>query len=123
MEAKKPEVRQYSMAEVRDQLSRGIHIPIVEKGSYTMWYGDGPFIYESDFPCPICRQRIAILNTSRGIFEPCFECGSKGYVLVNLETQRKWWQFWKYFGIYNRLFENIQTNKRNASFFYSIQQT
>ena len=95
-------------------------LPTIEEGSYYVRYDDSPFMFASNFPCPICRQRTALFNTSKGIFEPCFECGSKGYILIHINTQRKWWQFWKYFGIYNHLFERIEQNQRNTRF-YSTQ--
>jgi hypothetical protein len=41
----------------------------------------GPFALH-DFPCPVCRERHAVLDLSRGVMEPCWVCQGIGYQLV-----------------------------------------
>lgn len=42
-----------------------------------------------DYPCPVFRDRPAVLNLSKGIFEPSWEAQDKGYHLVKVDTYLK----------------------------------
>jgi hypothetical protein len=37
-----------------------------------------------NFPCPVCREKHAVLDLSRGVMEPCWTCQEDRYQLVRL---------------------------------------
>jgi hypothetical protein len=67
---------------------------VVERYQVTVEEDGSMFGYEHTFPCPVCRKRYAILNGSDGVFEPCWDCQTKGWHLVKMEYRRWWWQRW-----------------------------
>ena len=72
------------------------------------------FGYNHTFPCPVCRKKHAILNVGEGVFEPCYECASLGWLLINVRNLR-WWQLWKMWRYFK---DSVRTATANARLFY-----
>jgi hypothetical protein len=43
-------------------------------------FGGAP-VAEHNMPCAVCRSRHAVLVLDKGVFEPCWECQSRGWQL------------------------------------------
>ncbi len=86
---------------------------VIEKHEVVVQEDDSPFGYTHTFPCPVCRKRHAILNGSEGVFEPCYDCQSRGWFLVDIGKMR-WWQFW---GLLRYLKNRMQTATANKRFY------
>ncbi len=41
--------------------------------------------YEHNHPCCICREKHSVLDLSRGVMEPCWNCQKAGYKVVKIE--------------------------------------
>jgi hypothetical protein len=53
----------------------------------------GPWA-EHNFPCPVCKQRVAVVDLDGWVFGPCPECRSAGWEL-RLRSARHWWAPWR----------------------------
>jgi hypothetical protein len=49
----------------------------------------GPLM-EHNYLCAVCREEHAVIETWRGILQPCWGCQEKGYVLI--KKKKRWWQ-------------------------------
>lgn len=78
---------------------------------------DSPAGPEHNFPCPVCRQRPAILTSPDGFFHPCYQCEAKGFHLVKASTKRPRW--WRRFGWTGRFWFRQAVARANVVFFYS----
>lgn len=47
----------------------------------------GPFAIHN-MPCAVCRERPAVLDLSRGAFDPCWECQENGWILTRTGSRR-----------------------------------
>ena len=81
---------------------------VIERREIVVREDDSLFGYTHTFPCPVCRKRYAILNGIMGVFEPCYDCQSRGWFLVDI-GKLQWWQFW---GLWRYLKSRIQTADR-----------
>ena len=48
-------------------------------------------IMTHDYSCPVCRDNHAVI--SNGIMQPCWDCQKKGYMILQKNLKRKWYQF------------------------------
>lgn len=86
---------------------------IIEKHPEIIVQDDGsPVGITHTFPCPVCRKQHAILD--RGVFEPCWDCQSSGWFLVNTKDM-KWWECW---GLWDHLRNRIKMATRSKELFY-----
>ena len=61
----------------------------IEEGSYEIM-GDGSlFGYSSNFPCPICRQKIALFNMAQGTMNPCESCRKDRFLTLRLKKNNR----------------------------------
>lgn len=45
-------------------------------------------------PCCVCRKNHSVLDLSRGVMEPCWDCQKQGYQIV--KQKPRWMsRFWK----------------------------
>ena len=66
---------------------------VMEEGSYQILADEFPFGYKSNFPCPICRSKIALFNTSQGTMNPCGDCREKGFITLR-KKKNNWFVRW-----------------------------
>jgi len=52
-------------------------------------YGGAPFA-SHNMPCPICREKPAVLSMNEGTFQPCWSCQRTGWVTVKAIGWRRW---------------------------------
>lgn len=65
-----------------------VHRPTVDT------FGGSPFATH-DQACAACQERHAVIDLSTGLFQPCWECQGRGYVLIRRPKWRRrlvrWW--------------------------------
>lgn len=70
-------------------LSQKVIEPVREEGQYKVWEDDSYFDFASNFPCPICRQSVALFNNTQGTMCPCENCRLRGYHTFRLKKNTR----------------------------------
>jgi len=48
---------------------------------------------EHNYPCPVCQTQHAVLDTTEGVFKPCWDCQRKGFVTLEINPKSRWQKF------------------------------
>lgn len=43
-----------------------------------------------NYPCPVCRNKVAVLELHTGRFSPCWSCQSEGWRVTKLSLITRW---------------------------------
>lgn len=62
--------------------------PLAEIRAVTDW---GPWA-QHNFPCPVCKERVARVELSGWVFGPCWECATAGWKLELRPRRTRWWE-------------------------------
>lgn len=46
---------------------------------------------DHNFPCPICGKKTAVFQMNNGIYTPCWECQTEGYMTLKLPVWLAKW--------------------------------